>query len=218
EHRLKPSLAVHAGYLSREGHNALVVDPEVTAAGPELLLTDDGQSSFRQADVGVHVSRGQRLDINATYVRSSAREDLNSFVSFFDIVAVPVIGANAYAPAAADAPNRLFVRGRAMPTRSWMVVGTFDWRDGLPYSIVNDDLDFVGPRNDHRFPTYVRLETGLDRRLSIAHVHPWLGLRVTNALNSFLPADVQAHIGSPFFGSFANSEYRQYRIHLRFER
>jgi len=218
EHRLKPSLAVHAGYLSREGRGALIVDPEVTALGPELLLTDEGQSSFRQADVGVHVSRGQRLDINATYVRSSAREDLNSFVSFFDIVAVPVVAANAYAAAAADAPNRLFVRGRAMPTHSWMLVGTFDWRDGLPYSIVNDDLDFIGPRNDHRFPMYVRLETGLDRRLSIARVHPWLGLRVTNALNSFLPADVQAHVGSPAFGSFANSEYRQYRIHLRFER
>jgi hypothetical protein len=164
------------------------------------------------------VTRGTRIDISASYMRSAAREDLNALINFYDSVLSPVIGANAYAPAPADAPNRLFVRGRIMPTRSWLLLGTLDWRDGLPYSIVNETLEFVGARNDQRFPTYVRLETGLDRRLSIAKVHPWLGLRVTNALNSFLPADVQANLGSPLFGAFANSEYRQYRIHLRFER
>jgi hypothetical protein len=39
---------------------------------------------------------------------------------------------------------------------------------------------------------------------------------VSNALNSFLPSDVQADIGSPAFGSFYNSVYREYRIHIRF--
>jgi hypothetical protein len=219
EHRLNRTIALHVGWTEREGRGELIVDPETTGVTrAELLLNDAGRSSYRQADVGVHVTRGTRIDISASYMRSAAREDLNALINFYDSVLSPVIGANAYAPAPADAPNRLFVRGRIMPTRSWLLLGTLDWRDGLPYSIVNETLEFVGARNDQRFPTYVRLETGLDRRLSIAKVHPWLGLRVTNALNSFLPADVQANLGSPLFGAFANSEYRQYRIHLRFER
>ena len=100
----------------------------------------------------------------------------------------------------------------------WLVLGTLDWRSGLPYSIVNDTLDFVGPRNEQRFPTYLRVDAGFERRLSVARVHPWVGLRVANALNSFLPVDVQANLGSPDFGHFYNSPFREYRIHVRFEK
>ena len=89
----------------------------------------------------------------------------------------PIVGRDEYAPAAADAPHRLFVRGQAMPTPRWLLVGTFDVRSGLPYSVVNEDLEFVGPRNERRFPTYVRTELGFDRRIYLAHAHPWTRLR-----------------------------------------
>jgi hypothetical protein len=162
--------------------------------------------------------RGTRADLNASYVHSSAHEDLNTLITYFDAVLEPIVGANAYAPAAADAPNRLLVRGRVMPTARWLLLGTLDWRSGLPYSIVNDALDFVGPRNAARFPTYHRVDLGIERRIRIARWQPWLGIRAVNALNAFLPADVQANLGSPAFGSFYNSEYQQFRIHVRFER
>ena len=110
------------------------------------------------------MARGSRVDVSASYVHSSAHEDLNALINFYDAVLEPIVGANAYAPAAADAPNRLFVRGRAMPTTRWLLLGTLDWRSGLPYSIVNEALEFVGSRNAQRFPTYHRL----DRRDSSA--------------------------------------------------
>ena len=94
----------------------------------------------------------------------------------------PVIGNNAYAPGPADAPNRLFVRGSLTPTAGWLLLGTLDWRSGLPWSVVNEDLEFVGPRNDQRFPTYLRLNAGFEHRVRIARMQPWLGLRVSNAL------------------------------------
>ena len=144
--------------------------------------------------------------------------DYEKWGDFYDAVLQPVIGSNAYAAGAADAPNRLFVQGRAMPGGRWLVLGTLDWRTGLPYSVVNEMLDFVGPRNELRFPTYVRLDAGLERRLSVMKVHPWVGLRVANALNSFLPLDVQANTGASDFGHFYNSPFREYRIHVRFEK
>ena len=105
-----------------------------------------------------------------------------------------------------------------MPTPRWLLLGIFDWRSGLPYSVVNEALDFVGPRNQLRFPTYARLELGLEHRFKILKLQPWIGVRACNALNAFLPTDVQANTGSPAFGSFYNSEYRQFRIQVRFER
>ena len=183
------------------------------------MLSTDGQAEYFQQTVGVHVTHGTRLDLNASYVHSSSREDLNTVTNFFDAVMQPMIGRNAYAPGPSDAPNRLFIRGRAMPTPKWVVLGTLDWRSGLPWSIVNDELEFVGPRNDQRFPTYLRVNAGVERKIGISsRLQPWLGLRVSNALDSFLPADVYANTGSAQFGMFANSEYRELRIHLRIER
>ena len=121
----------------------------------------------------MHFTRCTTADFHVSYARSAARSDLNSLTNYFDAVLWPVVGENAYAPAATDAPNRLLSRGRLMPTPRWLMLGIFDWRSGLP---------------------------------------------VWNALNSFLPTDVQANLGSPAFGSFYSSEPRQYRIQVRFER
>jgi hypothetical protein len=211
-------VALHVSVLDRQGSHELVVNPVLDGQAGELLLSSTGRSSYRQEEVAVHLARSTRIDLKASYVHSSAHEDLNALVGFFDSVLQPIVGANAYAPAFADAPNRFFLRGRVMPTARWLLLGTLDWRSGLPYSIVNEALDFIGPRNAQRFPTYFRLDVGVERRVVIYKWQPWLGIRAANALDSFLPADVQANIGSPAFGSFANSEYRQFRIHLRFER
>jgi hypothetical protein len=216
DHQLNPELSLHVGVLDRQGSHQLILDPLLNGGAGELLLSSTGRSSYRQAEVSMHMTRGTRVDLQASYVRSSAREDLNGLINFYSAVLTPIVGANAYAPAAADAPNRFLLHGTTMPTPGWILLGTLEWRNGLPYSIVDDAIEFVGARNDHRFPTYVRLDAGFDRRIAIGRLHPWLGVRVSNALNSFLPADVQADIGSPAFGSFYNSVYREYRIHIRF--
>ena len=216
--RVNKMVALRLSVLGRQGSHELIVDPVRTGTAAALVLSSTGESSYLQEEVNVHVTRGPRLDVSTSYVHSSAHQDLNNVIEFYDAVLEPIIGSNAYAPAAADAPNRLFVHGRAMPAGRWMVLGTFEWRTGLPYSIVNDALDFVGPRNDQRFPTYLRVDAGVERRLNVAKMHPWVGLRVANALNSFLPVDVQANLGAPDFGNFYNSPFREYRIHVRFEK
>ena len=218
DQRVSHGFSYHAGVLDRAGRNQLIVEPAVSAAGGEYLLSSTGRSRYLQEEILVHLAHGARADVNASYVHSSAREDLNSLLNFFDVIPQPIVGANEYAAAFADAHNRVLFRGHVMPTGGWLLVGTVDWRSGLPYSETNEDLDFVGARNVRRFPTYFRVDGGFERRLKMAKFHPWLGLRISNALNSFLPADVQANLDSPAYGSFYNSVYREYRIRVRFEK
>jgi hypothetical protein len=218
DQRFNPRWTVHAGLIDRRGFHELLVTPISGVAGSELLLESNGRSKYREAELGVHFSGGPGVDLNASYVRSLARTDLNAFTSFFDSVLWPVVGRNEYAPAPADAPNRFLARGRAMPTPTWLFVGVLDWRTGLPYSVVDDALDFVGPRNSRRFPTYVRTQLGVDHRFKISRFRPWIGVRGDNVLNAWLPTDVQANLSSPASGTFYNSPYRQFRIQVRFER
>jgi len=218
DQRVSHGFSYHAGVLERSGQDQLIVEPTVSSAGAEYLLSSTGRSNYLQEEVLVHLAHGTRADLNASYVHSSAREDLNSLLNFYDVVPQPIIGVNEYADAFADARHRVLFRGHVMPTGGWLLVGTVDWRSGLPYSDTDENLEFVGPRNAHRFPNYFRVDAGFERRLTVKKFHPWLGLRVSNALNSFLPADVQSNLESPAYGSFYNSVYREYRIRVRFEK
>jgi hypothetical protein len=218
DYRLNPTWAFHLGTVDRRGSRELIVEPVATVDGGELRLSSSGRSRYRELEAGIHFTHTPAADFNVTYVRSSAHGDLNALSNYFDAILWPVVGVNAFAPLNSDAPHRLFARGRVMPTSTWLLLGVFDWRSGLPYSLVNEALDFVGPRNNARFPSYARLELGIEHRFKILKYQPWIGVRAYNALNAFLPTDVQANVGSPAFGSFYNSEYRQFRLQVRFER
>jgi hypothetical protein len=219
DYRFNPAWSMHAGVLEREGRDELIVNPIRTGATTgQLLLASSGQSSYFGGEVSVHFSAGQKADVNVSYTRSRARADLNAMSGYFDTIMWPVLGQNEYAPAPTDAPNRLLARARFMPWKKWLVLGVADWRSGFPWSPLTESLDYVTPRNSLRFPTYFRLEAGLERQVKIFKMQPWLGVRVYNALDSFLPVDVQANLASPNYGSFYNSEYPQIRIVLRFER
>jgi hypothetical protein len=218
DHRFNVRWAIHIASIIRHGSHELIVQPVAAGPASQLLLESDGRSDYREIEIGTHFTQGSFADANVSYVRSRAHSDLNAFTNFFDAVRSPVFGTDAYAPARSDAPNRLLARGRLLPTPRWLFVGVLDWRSGLPYSNVNEFLDFVGPRNSLRLPSYFRVDLGLDHRFKFGKYQPWIGLRADNALNSWLPSDAQANISSPAYGTFYNGEYRRFRIQVRFER
>jgi hypothetical protein len=218
DHRFNPRWSIHIAGIDRRGSHEYIIDRLTMGTHTELLLRSAGKSEYREVEASVNFTAGSLLDVKATYVRAQGRADLNAFTTHYDSVIQPVFGENAYGPARTDVPHRLLARWRAMPTPSWLVVGVVDWRTGMPYSVVNDMLDFVGPRNSERFTTYFRLDLGLEHRIRLFNLRPWVGVRVDNALDSFLPSDVQANLSSPSFRTFYNSEFRQFRIQFRFER
>jgi hypothetical protein len=218
EYRWKPSFSVHASFLDRDGSRELMLDSVEGGAASVLLLQSGGESQYRNLEVGFHFSHSSRADLTASYSRSLAEGDLNSFANYYDTMLWPVVPPHGYGPLATDVPHRFLARGRVLPASKWLIIGVADWRTGLPYSVVDTYLDFVGRRNDQRMPNYLRIDLGLEHRVKIGKLQPWIGVRAYNAFNAFLPADVQANISSPAFGSFYNSQFRQFRLQVRFER
>jgi hypothetical protein len=219
DHRINARWSLRGGVIDRTGDNELIVEPVRNGTSGAMVLSSTGRSQYRGAEVSLQFTHGPAFDATASYIQAMARGDLNSLNNYYDLVMWPIVGANAYAPLPADVPHRFLARARAMPTPTWLFVGILDWRSGTPWSSVNEYLDFVGPRNElFRFPTYVRTELGVEHRFKIFSLRPWIGIRAYNAFDAFLPADVQSNVSSPFFGTFYNSEYRQLRLQVRFQR
>jgi len=219
DHRINEKWSLRAGVIDRSGDNELIVVPAHSGSTGSLVVSSTGRSTYREAEVGVHFTHGPAFDVNASYVHSMARGDSNSLNNYYDAVMWPIVAENAYAPLPGDVPHRLLARGRAMPTPTWLLVGIVDWRSGMPWSAVNEYLDFIGPRNQQfRFPTYARTELAIEHRVKLFTLRPWIGVRAYNAFDAFLPMDVQNNKSSPLFGTFYNSEYRQFRLQFRFER
>jgi hypothetical protein len=218
EYRWKPSFSVHASILDRQGRHELMLDAQQSGSAGALRLETDGRSQYRNLEIGFHFSHASRADLTASYSHALAEGDLNAFANFFDTMLWPVVTPKSSGPLSTDVPHRFLARGRLLPASTWLINGIADWRTGLPYSLVNAYLDFVGPRNQQRMPNYLRIDLGVEHRFRIFKLQPWIGVRAYNALNAFLPSDVQANISSPAFGSLYNSQFRQYRLQVRFER
>ena len=79
-------------------------------------------------------------------------------------------------------------------------------RDGFPYSVINQDQDFVGVRNaGGRFPLLATLDLSVVRSWKFLGYQVRYGVRGYHLLNQFMPRDVQNNIDSPAFGTFYNS-------------
>jgi hypothetical protein len=59
--------------IDRRGRSELLLNQTVVDGHPALLLDSSGRSQYREVELGAHYTRGTRVDLNLSYVRSVAR-------------------------------------------------------------------------------------------------------------------------------------------------
>jgi outer membrane receptor protein involved in Fe transport len=214
-HRLTSALFARVNLLSRQSRHELIVRP--VDARSTLELASDGRSNYREAEFGVRYLAGRVMELHASYTRAAARADANAFGAYFGTIPWRIIGRNEYAVANGDVPHRLVGRLRVTPREDWLVGSVIEWRTGLPFTAVDEFLDPASPRNAYRMPAVTAVDLSVERRFRILGRHPWIGVRVYNALNAHNPADVQRRLDAPDFGATYNSRPRQIRLQLRFQ-
>jgi hypothetical protein len=204
-HRLGSNVFVKVNHLERTGSREFIVDPVTTAARHELQLDSRGRSEFRETEVSVRVGRSDDRQVTMSYVRSHGAGDLNVYDLYFGTVRQAVVQANEFSVTPVDVPNRLLVRATVPLVRKWSAGALLEVRDGFPYSLIDEDQAFVGPRNTGgRLPTLCTLDVSLLRPGRILGREVRYGVKVFHVLGTFEPRDVQNNIDSAAFGSFYN--------------
>ena len=213
------NLLVRVAYQQRNTVDDLAVNPETSAGGSLLSLASSGRDFYREFQLTGQY-KIHRQTLNASYVRSKATGDLNDFNQFFGNDPQAVIQPNARGPLAFDAPNRFLAWGELNGPWKAMLMPVLDIHTGFPYSVVNENRDFVGPRNDERFPTFDSFDLQVLKEFGL-HFHGKehtvkFGFGVFNLFNHANPRDVQDDLDSYRFGQFLNSAVRTFRGKLVF--
>jgi len=207
---LTKDLTMRIGFLERKTTNELIIAPRrVRSSSGTLVLSNTGRSQYRELQL-LGLYRNPHWGYwNASYVWSSARGDLNTADNFLGDLPAFVVRPNEYGPLPFDVGHRFLLNGELKLPSDIAFSPSLEIRSGFPYSIVNEQLDFVGSRNRAgRFPTYMSLDLQVTKgfRIPMFEKHKArIGAAVFNITNHFNPRDLQNNLGSPSFGQFYNS-------------
>jgi len=205
------NLLARVGYQQRNTVHEFVLTPVAFGSTGSLSLSNRGHDFYRELQVTGRYQIGQST-LNASYIHSKAFGDLNDFNQFFGNDPEAVIQPNQRGHLGFDAPNRVLAWGEIAAPWKLTVAPVLDIHTGFPYSTVNEFRNFVGPRNQLRFPRFVSTDLQVLReiRLPIKNKHARIGFGVYNIFNRFNPRDVQNDLDSLRFGKFFNDVGRTF--------
>ncbi|HKG97815.1 MAG TPA: hypothetical protein VKA97_08370, partial [Pyrinomonadaceae bacterium] len=217
DHQLNPRLLLRLGYEERSTRRDFATEPTPTA----LLLQNNGRSRYRELQGVARFRLQEGRNIYLSYVRSQARGNLNDFNTYFGNLKHAVIRPDEYGKQPFDVPNRLLFWGDFALPYDVVATPVVDWRSGFPFSLLNEEQDFVGPRNEGgRFPRLLSFDLlvtkGLTVRFRGKQYKGRAGFTIFNITNHWNPRDVQNNIAAQQFGTFYNSPDRSVRLKFEF--
>lgn len=224
DHEVNPRLLLRLGYEERSTRRDFVVEP-VPDAGTlntgRLLLLNSGRSRYRELQGVARFRFQEGRNIFLSYVRSQARGNLNDFNHYFGNLKQAVIRPDEYARLPFDVPNRMLFWGEFALPFDVVATPVVDWRSGFPFSLVNEQQDFVGPRNERgRFPSLFSVDVLVTKGLTIPFrgkkYRGRAGMTIFNITNHWNPRDVQNNLDSRQFGTFFNSPGLSVRLKFEF--
>lgn len=223
DHEIARDLLARVSYRRSSGSRQLVVDALDAASGARggaprqhnaaLVLSSNGSSRSREFEATIRRQFATLGEVNVSYVRSRAEGDLNDYVALFGDVRDAIILPNDYGRQPFDVPNRFLLWGIVHFPYQVTVSPTMEYRDGFPYTIVDETHSVVGSRNnDARYPRLFTLDMAVTKDVRLTkNQRARVGVQVFNLTDHFNPRDVQNNTGSASYGSYANNADRHIR-------
>lgn len=219
-------LRVRFGYEERQSHHDFIIDPEdperLSVNDGLYLLGNEGTSRYREFQLAARYRFQAHHDLFFAYTRSLAAGDLNTLNDYIGNLRSPVIRDNEYSRLPFDAPNRFLSWGDIGLPFKLTATPALDWHTGFPYSLLNEDQNFIGKRNAAgRFPDFFSLDMQVTKGFTVPfrgkEYTARIGVKVFNITNHFNPRDVQNNIASAQPGAFYNSVSRTFRMKLEMD-
>ncbi len=203
---------LRVGYIDSHTTYLFVVNPFPAAPGGNSFmgLTNGGASRYKELESTVRFKIHEHNEVNASYVWSRTRGDLNNLSNVLIPFAQPVIRPNVYGILPYDVPNRVVAWGVFSLPLKLILSPLADVHSGYPYSNVDVLQNYVGTPNGQRFATYFSLDVKIYRVFRIPFLnskqgkghHIRLGFYSLNITNHGNFNAVYNNVTAPNFGQF----------------
>jgi hypothetical protein len=215
ERKLPRAVYLSAEFLQKRGrHGWAFVNANAAGAsspGGLFRLEPIKCDRYDAFDVSARKDFANGHQVFVAYTRSSAQS--NAAIDFS--LESPVFGPQAGGPLPWDSPNRLISWGW-LPLRHRFDLGYWlQWRDGYPFSSVNQNQQRVGLPGSRRFPDYFSLNLSVERRIHLFGFQWAVRAGVNNVTNRHNPSFVNNNVDSPLYLTFAGLQGRVLVARLR---
>jgi hypothetical protein len=175
-------------------------------------LRNNRRDYYRSLQILVRHALSDKSSLSASYTRSIARTNRIFDYSLDTLVFTPQQGG----PLDWDAPDRLVSSGWA-PIRLWnlFISYYFECRSGFPFSVINERQQVLGQANRLRFPVYLNLNVGLEKRIRFLKREWAVRLTILNVTGRENPDSVINNIDSPDYLKFGGGQKTAFTARLR---
>jgi hypothetical protein len=213
EQPLTRNLKVRAGYVHSQSAGLVVMDQTfdpVAGIGANQLI-GSGEARYRQFEVTTRARLGDKRELMFSYIRSSARGDLNDFNNYLGSFPIPVIRPNQYGNLPGDLPNRFLTWGTIQLPYKFRISPMFEARSGFPYFVTDAAQNYVGVPNQSRYPLFLAVDSRVSKDI---RVNPKYSIRLSvsgyNLTNHFNPEALHSNIADPAYGIFFGERHRRF--------
>jgi hypothetical protein len=212
DRELRRNVVLRVGYIDSHTTYMFVINPFTAATGQNsfLGLTNTGSSHYREIESTVRFTIKEHNEVNASYIWSRLRGDLNNLSDVMIPFLQPVIRPNVYGVLPSDVPQRLITWGVFSLPKKFILSPILDVHSGYAYSNVDVLQDYVGTPNGQRFATYLSLDVKIYRVFPVPFIskksgkihHIRLGFYSLNITNHGNFNAVYNNVTAPNFGQF----------------
>ena len=201
---------VGAAFLLRDGRNGFAY--QLTAPPGTFTLQNNRNDRYVSGEVWVRHAFNDKTEIKIDYTRSRA----TSSQVFDPTLGQLIFSAQGPGPVLWDSPHRLVATGwTPLPVWQLFLSGFFEYHTGFPFSTINEQQQLVGAPNHLRFPDYLSLDMGLEKRFRF-HKHEWaIRASCINVTGHNNPDSVVNNIDALNYLSFAGGHTRSVTGRLR---
>ena len=199
---------LHASWQESDSHGLLVVQP--TEQSWELRGT--GAARTRSVELIGKLSWYDEQQWVVSYVHTKARGNLNTFIDLGGTFLQPVIRLDVYADQPEVVPHR-FITWGVFPLRYGLRFSpVVEWRNGFPYSALNELQEYAGVPNSLQMPSFFSLDARVAKDIAVRGHKVRLSFSMFNVTDHGNYDAVRLNVADPQFGEVLGRRPRRFRL------
>ena len=211
ERKMPRAIYLQLQFLDKRGRDGWAFLNQGGAFGGNYQLESVERDHYDSVEISTRHTFPGGHTLFASYTRSKADSNAVMDFSIDNVLFSPQAGG----PLPWDTPNRFLSSGYMPLPGKFTLAYSLDWRDGFPFSLLDENQQLVGAPGSMRYPRYFSLDLQVERRIHLFGFLWALRAGCNDITNRANPSAVNDILGSPEFLTYGGIQGRALTARVR---